>query len=345
MGEGSMKFRAAGYVLKVGAILALLAGCAGPQLPTAAPGAMPQSQVIVMRGDHTGSWMLPEAKTDNLLYVTDITMMISNFGSVLVLKYPRGTVVGTLTGFDNPLGDCVDPAGDIWITSSGTGTVEEFAHGGTAPIATLRSKTNLQGCAVDPTTGNLAVATQNGGVAVWTGARGAPKFYGLQYVGLNYCGYDDKGNLFADGLKRYNQFVFAELPKGSTDLKVITLNHAMGNAIGEVQWDGKYITLDNARDRTHGAVSRAIYRVKVSGSGGTIVSASRFPDLQKVTFAQSWIQGARVVIPFSPQPDRPLKRVGFWEYPAGGQVTKILTPAKTSKHEFAAVTVSLAPSH
>ena len=198
---------------------------------------------------------------------------------------------------------------------------------------------------VDPTTGNLAVATQEMGVEVWTGAQGSPNSYGLPFDSLKYCGYDDKGNLFVDGLDRYNRFVFAELPKGSASLKVITLDQDMGNAVGEVRWDGKYITIDAARDRTHGPVSRQIYRVKVSGSAGTIVSATRFPDLQKVTLAQSWIQGTRIIIPYSLQPHRPLKRLGFWDYPAGGQVTKVLTPAKGSRHEFSAATVSLAPSH
>ena len=141
-----MKLGALRYALNVGAVLASLASCGGPQPPTATPGALSQSRAIVTRADRSRSWMLPEAKSDDLLYVTDTTMTVSNFGSALVLKDPEGKVVGTLTGFDYPLGDCVDAASDVWISSFDTGTIEEFAHGGTAPIATLQSNSNAQGC-------------------------------------------------------------------------------------------------------------------------------------------------------------------------------------------------------
>jgi hypothetical protein len=49
---------------------ALFAGCGGSQPPIGALGAMPQSRAIATHADRGGSWMLPEAKSEDLLYVT-----------------------------------------------------------------------------------------------------------------------------------------------------------------------------------------------------------------------------------------------------------------------------------
>jgi len=47
--------------------------------------------------DRSGSWMLPEAKSEDLLYISDVT-------GVHVFSYPKGTLVGDLTGFASPQG-------------------------------------------------------------------------------------------------------------------------------------------------------------------------------------------------------------------------------------------------
>jgi hypothetical protein len=45
----------------------LLAACGGSQPPIGAPRAMPQSPAIATHLDRSRSWMLPEAKSENLL--------------------------------------------------------------------------------------------------------------------------------------------------------------------------------------------------------------------------------------------------------------------------------------
>jgi hypothetical protein len=125
-----------------------------------APGAMPQSRAISMHAERSGSWMLPEATSENLLYVSSS----SGFsGIVRVYSYPHGRRVGALTSLTYAGGECVDSAGDVFIVefsgpSSAGSTVYEYAHGGSTPIATLADPGSGFGCAVDPTTGNLAVA-------------------------------------------------------------------------------------------------------------------------------------------------------------------------------------------
>jgi hypothetical protein len=69
------------YALSGCVAVALLAGCGGSQLPTGAPGAMPQTSALAMHADRGKSWMLPEAKSEDLLYV-------SNLQNVKVYSYP-----------------------------------------------------------------------------------------------------------------------------------------------------------------------------------------------------------------------------------------------------------------
>ncbi len=329
------------YALCSCAAAAMLAGCGGSQPPIGAPGTMPQTAAQQSRSAQRydgASWMAPEAKSENLMYITD-------GDSVVVLTYPKGKVAGTLTGLDDAVGDCADASGNVWIMNSNGGTIEEFAHGGTTPIATLHLSGSPQGCSVDPINGDLAVAA--GDVLVWSHARGAPKSYAVQGDVFAYCGYDDQGNLFADGFRsptRY-PFLFEELPKGGHLLEEITLTEDLGNAEGHVQWDGHYITIDAAHQRTRGPFHRAIYRVRVSGYTGKIIGASHLSPLQKRILAQSWILGNVVVIPYDVQPlrRRGPNKIGLWNYPAGGAVSKTLTPLKGDKNFFFAVTVSLAP--
>ena len=53
------------------ALALLLAGCGGSQPPIGAPGARLQSSPVVSRAERRGSWMLPEAKGEDLLYVSN----------------------------------------------------------------------------------------------------------------------------------------------------------------------------------------------------------------------------------------------------------------------------------
>jgi len=100
-----------------------------------------------------------------------------------------------------------------------------YAHGGASPIATLSdSGYDPYACSFDPSTGNLAVANYStylggsspGNVAVYPSARGDPTDYTDDELWRYFnCGYDNKGDLFLDGLDDTQHSVFAELPKGS----------------------------------------------------------------------------------------------------------------------------------
>ncbi len=97
-----------------------------------------------MQSDSKGPWMLQAAKSEDLLYITNID------SGVAVYAYPKGELVGTLTGFSTPYGLCVDKAGDVFVANFGGQAVVEYTHGATRPVATLPTNGSPFGCSVDP---------------------------------------------------------------------------------------------------------------------------------------------------------------------------------------------------
>jgi len=112
------------------AAASVLAACGGTGLQTplsATTGAQDSA-----RSYHVRSWMNPDAKKYNLLYLSS-----RGTEDVYVYTYPGGTLEGTLTGFATPQGECVDKVGDVFITDTSVAKIYEYAHGGPSPKATL----------------------------------------------------------------------------------------------------------------------------------------------------------------------------------------------------------------
>lgn len=283
-------------VLIVAALALIVPSCVGSN-GTLSLSSLPTAQRKAPRPG-----ILPEAKSEALLYAA------SEPSSVYVFSYPAGKRVGTLTGFVNPRGLCVDDKGDVWVTNFSTGDIVEYAHGGSTPITTLNADVGGPlGCSVDPTSGNLAVSYQNGAVSIWRDASGSPTTYSFAYE-LGYCGYDGAGNLFVDSA--FDQNALLELPVGSASFHNVKLNKKISSYGGQVQWDGKYITVEELHR------PGAIYRIAVTGDTGKIVGTTTFMGLPRQV-AASWIQGKKVLIPYGTKRDS-LIDIGVWHYPAGG---------------------------
>jgi hypothetical protein len=315
--------------LSVG-VAAMLAGCGGSQPPLGAPGAMPQSSQITTQAARGESWMLPEAVTQNLLY-------ISNVRTVTVYSYPKGKLKGTLKHFYIATGECVDKKGDVFIVDDGYGRVFMYGHGGTKRVRTLVATGNPVGCSIDPTTGNLAVTTlghgSNGSIEIFKNAGGNPTPYqDSAFQQMYFCGYDDKGNLFVDGVHSpggTGDFVFAELPKGSSIFTNIVLNQYIGFP-GGVQWDGKHVAI--------GDQTTNIYEFAINGSTGTIAGTTQMGSGAQYV-KQFWIQGRTVIAPNVYAASG--SDVFFYKYPGGGDATKTITKGITDAQGS---TVSLAPN-
>ncbi len=282
----------------------LLGGC------SAGPGSTGNAGWIAPAAKHR-SWIAPDAKKKALLYVSSV---LTDY--VYVYSYGNQKLVGTLTGFKLPYGLCADAAGDVWIVDDGAQQIVEYEHGGTSPIATLSDSGEYpEGCSVDPTTGDLAVtnfysASGNGSVSIYAHASGEPTTYSDPSItNFRFCGYDDKGNLFADGANNSSEFAFAELRKGGSGLTNITLQQKI-EWPGGVQWDGKYVAVGDTD-------AGIIYRT--NGAGGKVKGSTTLGDSDYVN--QFWIAGKTVVAPSQDGN----AGVGIYAYPAGGAPSKTIS--------------------
>lgn len=296
-------------------VASLLTGCTTSSVPSGSTVPVPPSLARVggsaIRVDHGRSWMSPDAKGKDLLYLDDETT-----GDVQVFSYPKGVLEGTLTGLPEPQGECVDKKGDVFFTTFADYEIVEYAHGGTSPLATLDNPGEyMEGCSVDPTTGDLAAINFEttshgpGGVSIYKKAKGNPTVYSDSNLYLGYAlGYDDSGNIFVDGVDSSRNFEFAELPMGSSTFTTITLSVSI-NTPGGVQWDGKYVAVGDENDgnvyQTNGAGGKVLGTTTLSSADGLF---NFFIDHNTIIGPNVFAADAM-----------------FWKYPAGGSPTKTLT--------------------
>ncbi len=287
----------------------MLAGCG-------APGVVPgqSSGAASAAGAPDASWIAPGAASAKLLYVSDLGTRKVN-----IYSYPQGKLMGALAGFKRPQAMCVDKAGDVFIPDLQTFKIYEYPHGGKKPKATLHDPGEDPGdCAVDPKSGDLAVANVStpysgpGDIVIYArGKRTALSDPQIRYY--TFCGYDDKGNLYLDGMSS-GSFKFAELPKGKRKFVDITLDEQFRYG-GAVQWDGRHVAVGDYE-------SNAIYRFEIDGATGTKVGETR---LNGSNFAIGfWIDGSTVI-----GPNDDSASVMFWNYPGGGASTKSIAGLDT----------------
>ncbi len=301
---------------------ALLGGCGG------APGS-PLVSAVPQDRSHG-----QPRSTGDLIYVTNVC------GGACIFSYPAGKLAGAIATLNVDGAPCADAHGNVFIPALAGSqyVIFEYAHGGTVPIATLDMpySSNGQGCSVDPVTGNLAatyLASPGGnGVAIFQHAQGTPELYQDTHFAIEYCGYDNQGNLFVDGLGNASHpFGFAELPKGASEFTDISVNVSVQNE-GQVQFDGQYITVED--------LSGKIYRLSISGSQASVVGTTTFTKIKKLK-GSSWIDGHSVLSMY--QKGQHIQRaLGFWKYPAGGTHTKSISNwgFETRGSEVMGVTIS-----
>jgi hypothetical protein len=242
--------------------------------------------------DRGESWITHGSVGKELFYVSDWAT-----DDVYVYSYPSAKRVGILTGFEKPYGQCADTAGNIWIADFEASSIVEYAHGGTAPIATLATNGNTMGCAVarngDLAVANFATASGPGDVQVFKNASGTPADYSnTTCYNLWAPGYDKKGNLYVEG--KNTTAAVCELRAGGSVLRSVSIDQTIGSP-GSVMWDGTYITLtDQDYDATQ---TTAIYRAKESKSGDlTVVGTTDLTDTCDGNYAdvpQPFLLGSR----------------------------------------------------
>lgn len=302
-----MKLIPLGYqIMVIGVAAAVLTACGESQSTPVVPRA-----VAVAKPDSTTSWMSPEAKSDkDLLYVSDYES-----DTVSVVKLPQGKLVGTLSGFDGPYGECSNSAGDVFVADIEAGQIWEFAHGAKSPKNILIENGSYPvGCSVDPKTGDLAVTSEtaqsgSGNIAIFAKGSGKPQYYSdSQIEEFGFCAYDDAGNLYAGGAASADESLFVELPRGQNKLRALTFNGNV-SSLSPMRWDGQYLAI------LDGDPGSLVYRFKIGGSTATEVGVLKLRGASEI--GDFWIQSGILYAPLISKSE-----VAEYAYPRGGGITK-----------------------
>ncbi|MGA8574292.1 MAG: hypothetical protein WB609_01230 [Candidatus Cybelea sp.] len=290
---------------------ALLTACAlrqGQELPSnvAAPGGSAQA----------------DAGNANkfLLYVSN------GDGIVNVYRYWQHVLVAELINFTQPEGECADANGNVYIADYGAGAIDEYAHGGKAPLRVIdTSPYKPYGCAVNLKNGNLAVANYSqssyysqGNVAVYARAKGKPTYYSNKDLyHVNAVAYDKYGDLLATGFYLYSSYYlytnFAYLPAKSKNYQEIQLPSPNGSgwyqwSVQGLGWDGEYWVVesyDNIYQYSINIKPELVGTVPLDGDAGPVTFYFADPK-NEATNAAGGGSGSDGVL-------------YFWKYPAGGE--------------------------
>jgi hypothetical protein len=204
----------------------------------------------------------------------------------------------------------------IWIVA-GSNQIEEFKVPDT-PIKSLSIPDSFPtSCAMDAS-GDLAVGVYvgsasvgGGNVVIFKNGSGSGTVYSTPLDEEFFDGYDNQGNLFADGFTGYRSgFGLVELPKGSTKFRTITTSNSV-EFPGSVQWDGTYVTVFDL-------VANKMYQYTISGTKAMLKGTVSFTGSSDC--AQTWIVKGLVYCG-----DAGNNQGEVFKYPAGGSPMAVLT--------------------
>jgi hypothetical protein len=265
-----------------------------------------QSQPPITQAPALGSQPATRAKPgpnhSNLLYVSSATSYY-----VAMYNFKNGDV-GSLYGVI-PIaaagGMCTNKAGNVWITS-GNGTVVEFAHGSATPIRVLSGGPGVPyACAVDPSSGNLAVSFDRPNTA--GGTIGSVQIFGKGNKNKTIGGfahawfltYDNKGNLFMDGSTCANGSCSSggppgifELAKRGQSFQQLAVQGATLTQPTGIVWVNPTLLLADSENGSHEPVA---YKVVVRASNATVVGT--LPFSSAVAVGGLTVRAGLIVVP------------------------------------------------
>lgn len=326
LGQGK---RAFGMAL----VLVFVAGCGAQSSQGASSNLMP-ARLNLMHGQaHQSS-----ASAGDLLYVL-------TGKNVTVVSISTWQIIGSIAGYEAG-GICSDPTtGDIFLPQDDD-TILEYAHGGTTPIATLNGPKgyhDLQECAVDPTTHNLATTSQfgpsegsNSVIIVFPGEQNSPMVYQKKKIHTLVEGaYDDLGNFYVDAINDNGKFFIGELKAGQSQISLIRLKAS--HTVAKLQWDGTYL-VGAVPNQGLGSIA---YQLQISGGAATVAGTVRF---SKSGLSGFWISSGTYYQAFGKVPHRKNEALGAWPYPKGGKASATLYGIVHGNGQILDLTVSVAPS-
>lgn len=272
------------------------------------------------------SWIAPQAARTSLLYVSD-----SGTYDVNVYTYPPLKQVGTLTGFNDPQGECSDAAGNVWITNTKITEIFELRHGGKNPIKILTDPTGYPvSCAVDAATGNLAVTnifdfSGSGDVLIYRKGGGTPSpFSNPQASNSYFAAFDSKGNLYVSGQTASGAYILSVLPHGKAAMSTVTIKGGTIYFPGSVARSGSSLVLG---DQECGHKKRScLYEASVSGTTATITGVTPLSGACDV--AQVQVTNGQIAGGDYQHCGHGASSVDLWPFPKGGPASKRVTGVK-----------------
>lgn len=296
--------------------VALLAGCGGSQPPTNTPAVGRPALHLAQR-----------VRSDGLLYAG------GKDGNLYVYSYPSLQPRYTIHQPANAgvYGECTDAAGDVFVTtrepSSYVGTIYEYQHGATTPETTLSDPGEPYGCAVDPTTGNLAVSNyfdhygqfENlGEILIYPKDGSAPQSFAESGLyKMYFCGYDGSGNLFFFTLAGENPTYQLYEITHRDSVTPITLNTKIVTP-GAIQWNAEHLTITDLNQGTTPG-PELVYTLKLRHGSATVIATRKLDTPENWHFGQTLIDGGNVLaIPVhTAGKDIGKSIVSMWTYPSG----------------------------
>jgi hypothetical protein len=232
-------------ILLIALAFGILAGCNGGQTggmgasgitPSTAVGhglaVAPHSNTPDMKP----SWISESAKKSQTLFVSDY-----GTGDVDIFTLPTMALAAQITGIPTPQGLCSDSAGNVYVVSqpyNGPGYVYEYSHSEVL-LTTIDVSASPEGCAVDPTTGNLAVTNQTtGAVAIYAAGTLSATLTCSSIAHAYFVGYHGS-TLYVDGNTSSGSYGTFALCSGTaaTGLQPVTISGGTIYYPGMVQWN------------------------------------------------------------------------------------------------------------
>jgi hypothetical protein len=306
----------------------ILVGCGGVQ-----NGAMPQGLTSQSR-EHQAS-----GSSGDLVYAITAN-------GIVVLSYPTWSIVTRIRAYRNWYAVCSDPNNGNVFAITGSNEIDEYAHGGTTPIAKITLPAGYPtACSVDPTTGNLAVTAietpteLRDTLFVYPKAQGSPATYtDKQLPGLISPAYDNAGNLFVGAVNKVDGARIAELKVGRNQFTVIKLIGNPQTYLRQIQWDGTHLVFLVPNGRGFGTT---VNQVTISGKNATIVNSFLLNYCQGEYF---WIYKGALLSFYYPPKVNNNYAIAAWGYPSGGKPTSRFYRLTKGRQDYTYdLTVSVAP--
>ncbi len=258
-----------------------------------------------------------KSKSKNYEYI------INYYGTYAsIFSYPKSTaMIGQITGAGGQ--GCTNVLYGygkkiIWNAGRTNDLISEYKVPDKLIKTLSLDYTYTSSCAMN-TSGDIAVGillgnsySAGGQVVIFKNASGSGTVYNTPLDEEFFDGYDNQGNLFADGFTggRSSGFALVELPKGSSKFVTIKTSNSPGFP-GSVQWDGTYLTVfDQYTSET--------YQYTVSGTTATLKNTVQYTGASDC--AQTWIVKGLLYCG-----DAGNDGGEVFNYPAGGSPTAVLT--------------------